>query len=72
MRVWELSTGILTPLTNEENDLLNKMMEDEKTVLSDREEILAQSLLQKGALIREETEETYIFKVKYKTDTWRD
>ena len=72
MRVWELATGLLTPLTNEENELLNKMMENDRVTLNEREEIVAQSLLQKGALIREETEDKYIFKVNYKIDTWRD
>ena len=72
MKVWELAAGILTPLNNEEDELLNKMMEDDTVMLSEREELVAQQLLQKGALIREETEESYIFRVNYKVDTWRD
>ena len=72
MRIWELATGILTPLTNEENSLLNRIMDDDKIILSEREEIIAQNLVQKGALIREETDKSYIFKVNYKIDTWRD
>lgn len=72
MKLWELAHGLLTPLTNEEDALLNKMMEDENSVLDEREEVVAQHLLQKGALIREETEESYIFRVNYRVDTWRD
>lgn len=72
MKLWELASGLLTPLTNEEDELLNKMMDDESTMLNEREEVVAQHLLQKGALIREETEDSYIFRVNYRVDTWRD
>lgn len=72
MKLWELASGLLTPLSNEEDELLNKMMDDESTLLNEREEVVAQHLLQKGALIREETEDSYIFRVNYRVDTWRD
>lgn len=72
MKLWELASGLLTPLTNEEDELLNKMMDDESTMLNEREEVVAQHLLQKGALIREETEDSYIFRVNYRVDTWHD
>lgn len=72
MKLWELATGLITPLTNEEDELLNKLMEDDSVVLDEREEIVAQHLLQKGALTREETEDSYIFRVNYRVDTWRD
>ena len=72
MRIWELASGLLTPLTNEENTLLNKIIDDDKVILSEREEIVAQNLVQKGALNRDETNDSYIFKVNYKVDTWRD
>jgi len=72
MKMWELAHGLLTPLTNEEDELLNVMMDNETVVLNEREEVVAQNLLQKGALIREETGDSYIFKVNYYVDTWRD
>ena len=72
MKIWELAHGLLTPLTNEEDELLNMMMDNETVVLNEREEVVAQNLLQKGALIREETGDSYIFKVNYYVDTWRD
>ena len=70
--MWELAHGLMTPLTNEEDELLLKLMDDEKVILSERESVVAQTLLQKNALIREETENSYIFKVNYAVDSWRD
>ena len=72
MKLWELAPGLLTPLNNEEDDLLNKMLADDSVSLTEREEMVAQTLTQKGALIREETEDTYIFRVNLRVDTWRD
>ena len=72
MKMWELAHGLITPLTNEEDELLNKMMDNESVTLNEREETVAQHLLQKGALIREEANDSYIFKVNYYVDTWRD
>lgn len=72
MKVWELASGIMTPLTNEEDDLLLKLIVDEKVKLSEREEIVAQQLTQKNALIREETETSYIFKVNFSAELWKD
>lgn len=72
MKLWELANGLITPLNNEEDELLHKMMEDDDISLDEREEMIAQHLTQKGILIREETDETYIFKVNYRVDTWRD
>jgi len=72
MKLWELAHGLMISLTNEEDELLNKMMEDDKVVLSEREEVVAQHLTQKSVFIREETDEKYIFTVNYRIDTWRD
>lgn len=72
MKLWELAPGLLTPLNNEEDELLNKLLVDDSVALTEREEMVAQVLTQKGALIREETEDTYIFKVNHRVDTWRD
>lgn len=72
MKLWELASGLLTPLNNEEDELLNKLLVDDSVKLTEREEMVAQALTQKGALIREETEDTYIFRVNYRVDTWRD
>jgi len=72
MKLWELATGLLTPLNNEEDELLNKLLADDSVKLTEREEMVAQLLTQKGALIREENEDSYIFRVNHKVDTWRD
>ena len=72
MKMWELATGLMTPLTNEEDDLLLKLIDNEKVKLSEREEMIAQQLTQKNALIREETETSYIFKVNFSVDLWKD
>ena len=72
MKMWELASGLMTSLTNEEDELLLKIMEDDKVVLSEREDVVAHNLLHKNALIRQETDSSYIFKVNYAVDSWRD
>lgn len=72
MKMWELATGLMTSLTNEEDDLLLKLMDDEKVILSERESIVAQNLLQKNALVRHESDGSFIFRVNYAVDSWRD
>jgi len=72
MKMWEMAAGLLVALTNEEDELLNKIMEDDNIVLSEREEVVAEHLSRKDVLIREETGDQYIFKVNYKIDAWRD
>lgn len=72
MRLWELANGILTPLSEEENDLLEKFLEDEDCELNEREEIVAQKLVSRAVLIREDKEDCDKFRVNYRVDVWRD
>ena len=72
MKMWELASGLMTSITNEEDELLLKIMDDDKVVLSEREDIIANNLLHKNVLIRQETDSSYIFKVNYAIDSWRD
>ena len=72
MKLWELANGILTPLSEEENDLLEKFLEDENCELTERDEIVAQKLVSKFVLIREDREDGEKFRVNYKVDVWRD
>lgn len=72
MKLWELANGILTPLSEEENDLLEKFLEDEDCELNEREEIVAQKLVSRAVLIREDKEGCDKFRVNYRVDVWRD
>lgn len=72
MKLWELANGILTPLSEEENDLLEKFLKDADCTLTEREEIIAQKLVSKAVLIREDKEDCDKFRVNYKVDVWRD
>lgn len=72
MKLWELANGILTPLSEEENDLLEKFLEDEDCELNEREEIVAQKLVSRAVLIREDKEDCDKFRVNYRVDVWRD
>lgn len=72
MKIWELANGLQTPLTEEENDLLLLMIEDETQTLDEREEIIAQSLVSKSILTRVDEDDDYHFRVNYQIDSWRD
>ncbi len=72
MKLWELANGILTPLSEEENELLEKFLEDADCKLNEREEIVAQKLVSKFVLIREDKEDCDKFRVNYRVDVWRD
>jgi hypothetical protein len=55
MKIIELTSNILLPITNEESDLLGKFDQSEainKTELTEREQVLAGSLVNKGVLER--------------------
>jgi hypothetical protein len=55
MKIVELINNLQMPISNEEADVLNKFVEDQsipKQKLSDREQHLANQLVNKGALIR--------------------
>jgi hypothetical protein len=55
MKIIELINNLQMPISNEEADVLNKFVENQiipKTKLTDREQYLANQLVNKGALIR--------------------
>lgn len=72
MRFWELNGGLYTVLTEEEDDLVVELIKNENYQLSEREEIIAQNLVHKDVLIREDHDNGQTFKVNYKKDVWRD
>ena len=73
MRIWELSNGLLTPLNEEEDELMDKMIKDEGIKLTEREELVAQDLVRKDILVREDIDnENCVFRVNYVIDVWRD
>lgn len=72
MKIWELASGLQTPLTEEENDLLLMLIEDETQTLDEREKIVAQTLVSKSVLNRVDKDDDYSFSVNYQVDAWRD
>jgi hypothetical protein len=55
MKIIELTSNLLLPITNEESELLDKFVQSEainKTELTEREQVLAGSLVNKGVLER--------------------
>lgn len=55
MKIIELTSNLLLPITNEESELLDKFVQSEainKTELTEREQVLASSLVNKGVLER--------------------
>ena len=54
MKIVELTSKILLPLTNEESELLDKFSVDpvEKNSLNDREQMIANHLTNKDVLLR--------------------
>jgi len=55
MKIVELTTKILLPITNEESDLLNRFSDDNavaKNQLNEREQLLANQLTVKDVLLR--------------------
>ena len=73
MKVWELASGIRIPLCNEEQELVEKLLEDDDYILSEREIVIAQTLANKDILIKEELENGESnFGINYHVDVWRD
>jgi len=56
MKIVEFMGGIQLPITNEEADLLKRFSDQEevlvKTELTEREQVIANQLVNKGALLR--------------------
>ena len=56
MKIVEFMGGIQLPITNEESDILNKFQDTEfiieKSSLTEREQVIANQLVNKGVLIR--------------------
>lgn len=72
MRIWELTSGILTHLSEEESSLMDRYQEETEPNLSDREKIVAQDLVHKNVLMKEEILGKEIFKAMPINDVWRD
>lgn len=54
MKIVELTTKVLLPITNEENELLSRFENDQiaKSQLDEREQVLANQLTVKDVLLR--------------------
>lgn len=64
MKIVELINHLQMPISNEEADVLNKFVEDQsisKNDLTEREQLLANQLVNKGALIRKNNNGTIEF-----------
>lgn len=73
MKVWELASGIKIPLSIEEQDLVEKLLEDNELVLSERQKIIAQLLSNKDILIKEDLGDgNNNYSINYHVDVWRD
>ena len=70
MRIWELASGINVVMTEEESKLLNRFLKETKPTLNEREEVVAQHLVQKDVLVR--AEKTGQLKINSADDLWRD
>lgn len=72
MKIWELSCGLQVLLSEEENQLLDNFLKDDNYDLSEREKMVAQQLVNKDILIRENDDDQEYYHVNYKNDVWRD
>ena len=50
MRAWELDCGIRIAISNEEQNLCEKLLDDANSVLNEREKIVAHRLVSKSVL----------------------
>lgn len=69
MKIVELLSSIRLPITNEEHDLLGKFIgEDivEKSKLSEREQMIANQLVNKDVLLRKNQDGKITYKKKIK------
>jgi len=75
MKIWELASGIRIPLMMEEYTLIDKLLKKSDLPLSERQKVIAQNLVKKGILIKEESDnelDECIFRINYRVDVWRD
>lgn len=73
MKVWELASGVQIPLSSEERDLVERLMENADSVLSEREKVVAQILANKDILEKEDLEDgDSKYGINYRVDVWRD
>ena len=73
MKVWELASGIKIPLSIEEQDLVEKLLENNDLVLSERQKIVAQNLANKDILTKEDLDSgDSEYQINYHVDVWRD
>lgn len=72
MKIWELVSGIRIPMTAEEHSLVEELKKDSKYELSERQQVIAQTLTNKGILIKEEQDGSSNYRINYRDDIWRD
>ena len=73
MKVWELASGVKIPLSIEEQDLVEKLLENNDLVLSERQKIVAQTLANKDILTKEDLDSgDSEYQINYHVDVWRD
>ncbi len=73
MKVWELASGVQIPLSSEEQSLVERLMENADSVLSEREKVIAQTLANKDILEKEDLEDgNSKYGINYHVDVWRD
>lgn len=73
MKVWELASGIKIPLSIEEQELVEKLLENNDIVLSERQKVVAQNLTNKDILIKEEFDNNDVnYRINYHVDIWRN
>lgn len=73
MKVWELASGVKIPLSIEEQDLVEKLLENGDLALSERQKVVAQNLANKDILTKEDLADgDSNYRINYHVDVWRD
>jgi len=73
MKMWELASGVRIPLSGEEQDLVEKLLENDDLVLSERQKVVAQYLANKDILTKEDRADgDNDYRINYHVDVWRD
>lgn len=73
MRAWELKSGINIYLSDEEADLVERILNNnEGSNLNERDKVIANRLVSKGVLRRIEYKNHDEYKVIKRQDFWRD
>lgn len=69
--MWELSSGVNVPITEEESVLVDKFLDEVSPTLTEREEVVAQNLVRKDVLLKDDNLEQ-VYRLNYLADIWRD